>query len=88
MNAITINKALNNLPLLINNTVNNFEETIIIGEQGNVVLVAQREWDSLMETVKLLKDKQSLRALIESHNNRKKGEVSEGKSIKQAFYDL
>ena len=88
MNAITLNKALNNFPLLINNAVSNFEETVIVSEKGSVVVVAQSEWNSIMETIKLLKDKQSLKSLLEGHNLRRKSVKSETKTIEEAFYDL
>ena len=88
MNAIILNKALNNFPLLINNAVSNFEETVIVNEKGSVVVVAQSEWNSIMETIKILKDKQSLKALIEGHNLRKRGAKQESKTIEEAFYQL
>lgn len=88
MNTITLNKALSDFPKLIETTLNNFEETVIVGDMGAVVLVAQSEWESIMETIHLLMDRESLKALIEGHNNRKKGEFSENKSIQQAFYDI
>ena len=41
-----------------------------------------------METMRLLKDKQSLKALIEGHNTRNNSDETKGKTIQQAFYDL
>ncbi|MCD4794152.1 MAG: type II toxin-antitoxin system Phd/YefM family antitoxin [Bacteroidales bacterium] len=88
MNTITIKKAITDFPKIIENTVNNFEETVIVSEKGAVVLIAQSEWNNIMETIKLLKDKQSLKALIEGHNIRNSSNKTEGKTIQQAFYDL
>ena len=88
MNTITINNAISNFPQLITNTIRNFEETVIVGEQGSVVLISQQEWNSIMETIRLFRDKKSLKALIEGHNARKKGKKSKSKTINQAFYDL
>ena len=87
MNTITINKAVSNFPKLFQDTIDNFEETVIVGDTEAVVLVAQSQWNSIMETIKLLKDKQSLTALIEGQNTRQ-NKKSEGKSINEAFYDL
>ena len=87
MNAITINNALIDFPKLIENTVNNFEKTVIVSDTGAVVLIAQSEWNNIMETIKLLQDKQSLKALIEGHNMRIKGKNSDSKTIQQSFYD-
>jgi len=88
MNAITINNALIDFPKLIENTVNNFEKTVIVSDTGAVVLIAQSEWNKIMETIKLLQDKQSLKALIEGQNKRRKGEKPESKTIQQSFYDI
>jgi len=88
MNTITINNAITNFPQLISNTIRNFEETIIVGEQGSVVLVSEQEWNSIMETVRLFRDKKSLKSLIEGHNIRRNGQKPNSKSIEQTFYDL
>ena len=88
MNAITINNAITNFPQIVSNTIKNFEETLIVGEQGAVVLISQQEWDSIMETIRLFRDKKSLKSLIEGHNIRKKGQKPKGKTINQAFHDL
>jgi len=88
MNTITINNAISNFPQIVNNTIKNFEETLIVGDQGAVVLISQQEWDSMMETIRLLRDKKSLKSLIEGQNIRKKGLKSKGKTITQAFYDI
>jgi len=88
MNAITINNAISNFPQIVTNTIRNFEETVIVGEQGAVVLVSQQEWNSIMETMRLFRDKKSLQSLIEGHKVRRKKLVPQGKTINQAFYDL
>lgn len=88
MNTLTVNKALTNFPKLIENTINNFEETIIVSDSGSVVMISQSEWNSIMETIKLLTDKQSLKALIEGQKNREEGKKSESKTIQEAFYDI
>jgi PHD/YefM family antitoxin component YafN of YafNO toxin-antitoxin module len=88
MNTISINNAISNFPQLITNTIRNIEETVIVGEQGSVVLISQQEWNSIMETIRLFRDKKSLKSLLEGQNSRRKGQKSKGKTINQAFYDL
>ncbi len=88
MNTITINNAVSNFPQIVSDTIKNYEETVIVGEQGAVVLVSQQEWNSIMETVRLLRDKQSLKSLIDGHKARKNGRKPKGKQINEAFYDL
>ncbi len=88
MNTITINNAVSNFPQIVSDTIKNYEETVIVGEQGAVVLVSQQEWNSIMETVRLLRDKQSLKSLIDGHKARKNGRKHKGKQINEAFYDL
>lgn len=61
---------------------------MIVGEQGAVVLISQQEWDSIMETIRLFRDKKSLKSLFEGHSQRKKGQKSKGKTINQTFYDI
>ena len=88
MNTITIKKAISDFPKIVENTISNFEKTVIVVENGAVVLISQSEWNIIQETIDLLKDKQSLKALFEGHNNRKEGKKSESKTIEEAFYDL
>jgi len=88
MNTITINNAISNFPQLITNTIRNFEETVIVGEQGSVVLISQQEWNSILETVRLFRDKKSLKSLLDGHSARKNKSIPKGKLINEAFYDL
>jgi len=88
MNAITIDNAISNFPQIVTNTIRNFEETIIVGEQGAVVLISQQEWNSMMETIRLFRDKKSLKSLLEGHNVRRKGLKPKSETINQTFNDL
>jgi PHD/YefM family antitoxin component YafN of YafNO toxin-antitoxin module len=88
MNAITIDNAISNFPQIVTNTIRNFEETIIVGEQGAVVLISQQEWNSMMETIKLFRDKKSLKSLLEGHSVRRKGQKPNSETINQTFHDL
>ncbi|MBI4645934.1 MAG: type II toxin-antitoxin system Phd/YefM family antitoxin [Bacteroidia bacterium] len=86
MNAITINNAITNFPKLVADTIRNFEETIIVSDQGSVVLISQTDWERIIETLRLLRDKQSLKALIEGHKIRRKKQKHQGKTIEEAFF--
>ncbi|MBC8182111.1 hypothetical protein H8E88_13430 [candidate division KSB1 bacterium] len=88
MNAIGVQKAITMFPELIQNTIENCEETVIVSDNGAVVLIDQREWESMMETVRLFQDKTSLKALLDGHETRKKGVSPDHVNIKEAFYDL
>jgi len=87
MQTITLNKAIDNLPEIIQKTISNFEETVIATDDGSVVIINQSDYNAMMETLNLLKDEKSLNALLEGHKQRKNGSVS-GKNIDQVFNDL
>lgn len=87
MNAITIDNANSNFPQIVTDTIRNVEETVIVGEQGAVVLISQQEWNSIMETLRLFRDKKSLKALLEGHSARRKGLRPKSETINEAFYD-
>ena len=88
MNTISLSKATSNLPALIANTISNREETLIETKHGAVVMIEQSHWNSMLETLRLLKDKKALKALLEGHQERKKGKAPKGKSPEEIFYDL
>ncbi|MCP4351609.1 MAG: hypothetical protein GY795_39595 [Desulfobacterales bacterium] len=88
MISIGIEKAAQTLPQLIQDTITNCEETVIVSDTGSVVLIDQAEWENLQETLRLLRDKKSLEALISGHKQRNQGVRPDGVSIEKAFYDL
>ena len=87
MVSITLNNAVGNLPKIIADTIRNQEETVIVTDDGAVVMLSQDNWDSMLETLRLLRDKKSLKALLEGQARRKKG-INFGKSPEEIFYDL
>lgn len=87
MVSVTLNNAIGNLPKIIADTISNQEETIIVTDNGAVVMLSQDKWDSMLETLRLLRDKKSLKALLEGQARRKKG-TNLGKSPEEIFYDL
>ncbi len=75
METITLHKAIDNLPEIIAMTLKNQEETVIATDDGAVVMIEQKNWEEILETLKLLRDKKSLSALLEGHRNRKQNKV-------------
>ncbi|MCP4104167.1 MAG: hypothetical protein GY749_01295 [Desulfobacteraceae bacterium] len=73
MISITVQKAAQTLPKLVQDTLKNCEETLIVSDTGSVVLIDQTEWDNMQETLNLLRDKKSLKALTEGHKIRGHG---------------
>ena len=88
MHAISIDNAIKDLPGLINQTIKNVDKVVIVSDYGSVVVIDQNEWESIQETLRLLKDKRSLKALLNSHKMRDKNKEIEAKSVEEAFYDL
>ena len=87
MVSLTLHNAVGNLPKIIADTITNQEETLIVTDGGTVVMLSQDNWESMKETLRLLKDKKSLKALLEGQARRKSG-INSGKTIENVFYDL
>jgi len=88
MNIITYNRASEDFKNIILNAIKNKEETIIAMDEGAVVILEESEWSHIKETLRLLSDKDSLAALLESHADREKGKRPEGISPQEAFNDV
>lgn len=88
MTSIALKQATKILPQLIHDTLTNCEETVIVTEDGAVVMIDQNEWEAIRETLLLLRDKRSLKSLLEGHRERDQGKHPESVSISEAFHDL
>jgi PHD/YefM family antitoxin component YafN of YafNO toxin-antitoxin module len=88
MQTITLDTASQDLKRVIHRIIRDKEETIIATDEGAVVLLDESEWSNMKETLRLLSDKDSLAALIESHAIRDKGERPEGIGPEEAFKDV
>ncbi len=73
MKATTLKNGVDNLPQIIASTIQTEEETVIVTDEGSVVLVEQDNWNSMVETLRLLIDKRSLTSLLQSIEARKQG---------------
>nr|VFK53000.1 MAG: Antitoxin Phd_YefM, type II toxin-antitoxin system [Candidatus Kentron sp. TUN]VFK55272.1 MAG: Antitoxin Phd_YefM, type II toxin-antitoxin system [Candidatus Kentron sp. TUN]VFK55440.1 MAG: Antitoxin Phd_YefM, type II toxin-antitoxin system [Candidatus Kentron sp. TUN] len=88
MNTVSIQNAIEILPDLVRKTIEDCEETVIVSNAGAVVLINQREWESMLETVRFFQDKTSLRALLDGHKSRKTGDPIKANTIEEVFHDL
>ncbi|MEM8526607.1 MAG: type II toxin-antitoxin system Phd/YefM family antitoxin [Bacteroidota bacterium] len=85
MTAHTLNTAKANLEQVIQNTIDNQEESMVVTDHGSVVLVEEGQWNEMIETLRLLNDRKSLTSLLESIEARKRGNRSSSKSMKDIF---
>jgi PHD/YefM family antitoxin component YafN of YafNO toxin-antitoxin module len=69
MNALSLQEASTNLPHIIAETIQNSDETLIVSDQGAVIMIDKAYWEEIQETLLLLRDKKSLAALLEGHLN-------------------
>ena len=88
MFTITLDMASQDLKSVILKTIKDKDETIIATDQGSVVVLDETEWSHIKEMLRLLSDKDSLSALIESHAIRDKGGRPDGVSPEEAFKDV
>jgi PHD/YefM family antitoxin component YafN of YafNO toxin-antitoxin module len=88
MNTLSLQEASSNLPRIIENTRKNGDETLIVSELGAVIMVDESYWEEIQETLRLLRDKKSLTALLDGHHQRDKGIIPQGRTISEVFNDL
>ncbi len=85
MQTVTLDVAARQLKSIINKIIRNKEETIIAVDEGAVVLIEESEWGHIQEMLRLLSDKNSLSALMESHAIRDRSQTPEGIAPEEAF---
>ena len=88
MRTVTLDQATSDLKAIILRTIRDHDETVISSKEGAVVVLDENEWSNIKETLRLLSDKESLAALLESHAIRDQGEKPEGVTPEEAFKDL
>jgi len=88
MRTITLEQASSDLKAIILRTIRDQDETVISSKEGAVVVLEEREWLNIKETLRLLSDKESLAALLESHAIRDRDEKPEGVPPEEAFKDV
>ena len=62
-----------NLSMMLHHAIESHEEVSIATPKGAVIMLAEDEYNSMKETLRLLSDKKSLSALLASHDERDKG---------------
>ncbi|MDM8558078.1 hypothetical protein [Candidatus Parabeggiatoa sp. HSG14] len=88
MNALSLQEASTNLPYVIAETIKNSDETLIVSDEGAVIMIDKDYWEEIQETLCLLRDKKSLAALLDGHQQREQGLTPPGKTIDEVFNDL
>ena len=88
MRTVTLDQAIGDLKNIIQRTIQDKDETVISSNEGAVVMLDENEWSNIKETLRLLSDKESLAALLESHAVRDRREEPEGVSPEEAFKDV
>jgi len=77
-----------NLSNIVHYALESHEEVSIATSKGAVVMLAQDEYESMQETLRLLNDKRSLSALLESHKHRDDNTEATSYTISEVFNDL
>jgi len=88
MLTVTFNQASLDLEKFINYSLETKEEINIASDNGAVVLLPQEDYESMLEALRLISDKKSLKALLESHSIRDKGDEPKAYSVDEVFGDL
>ncbi len=88
MNMITVQQASQNLAQIVPRTIDDSNETAIVSDDGVVVLAPHTYWNKIQETLRLLRDKRSLKALLEGHQARELGRPIESVTADEVFHDL
>lgn len=87
MDALTISEGRKRLFELRDRVVTDHDQVILTHKKGNVVLVSMDEWESNQETLRVLQDKEAMKALLKSFEDHDAG-ASNGKSAEEVFADL
>lgn len=88
MRTITFEEANSDMLSTINYSLETHEEINIATSKGAVVIIPQDDYESMQETLRLLQDTKSLKALLDSHTNRDNKIKNESYNIKDVFSDL
>ncbi|MBL0721952.1 MAG: type II toxin-antitoxin system Phd/YefM family antitoxin [Sulfurovum sp.] len=88
MRTITLEQANQDLVSHINYTLQTHEEVNIASSNGAIVMIPQNDYESMQETLRLLADKKSLKALLDGHEAQDAHKKSKTYSIEEVFSDL
>jgi len=88
MKTITIEQAESNFNKVIQYALTTHDEVNIVSNEGAVVVMPQDDYQEMLETLRLLSDKNSLNALLEGHKARRNNETLTSRGIDEAFSDI
>jgi len=88
MKTITLAQANKDLIGHINYSLQTHEEINIASENGAIIMLPQEDYESIMETVRLLADQKSLKALLDAHAQREQGTEPKSYRVEDVFSDL
>ena len=88
MKTITIEQASADFQKIINYSLKTHDEVNIASDEGAVIIIPQEDYEAMQETLRLLSDKQSLKALLDGHETRKKRKKLKSYTVKDVFSDL
>jgi antitoxin YefM len=88
MLAMSISEARRRLFELRERVVSDHDQVIMTHKNGNVVLISMAEWESYQETLRLLRDRPALRALLQSFDDHDAAQEDRGRSPEDVFKDL
>jgi len=88
MHTVTLKEADRDLRAIIRRTIQDKDEIVIASDEGAVVMMDEAEWLRIKETLRLLSDRESLAALLESHVARDRGRRPDGIAAADAFKDV
>ena len=88
MNTVRISEYRSHLSLYHKDVLENHEPLRVVGNtNGDLVLISVKDYEELLETIGILKDKATMNSLLESKNELFNDSV-EGEEMGEAFIDV
>ena len=78
----------NDISSAIYHTIKSNEEVSISTPKGTVIMVEQNNYEAMQETLRLLSDTKSLKALLDAHELRDNSKPLQSYSVDEVFSDL
>lgn len=85
---VTIGQLNNDILSIINYSLKTHDEVNIATDNGSVIVLPQEDYESMQETLRLLMDKKSLSALLQSHIDRENKDSPTTYTVEEVFSDL
>jgi len=88
MTTYTIENLKLNIDPIIKYSLQSHDEIHIASDEGSVVIIPEKDYETMKETLSLLSDKKSLTALLDGHKNRDDTIKQKSYSIEEVFSDI